>query len=416
MAGCARSEKKDIETITVWHWMSDREEAFQSLAKQFENQTKIKVRFELYAPSEVYSQRIKASAQTGTLPDIYGILGEKRDFASFIRSGYVVDLAEALDRKEGAVAWKDTLFEKALSVNEFLPGNEYGVAPGIYGIPLDVTTIQMVYNKRLYREAGLDPEAPPGTWDEFVAHSRVLKSKGIPRFVSGFGEIWMIDAMASNFAMNIMGEEKVFDTYAGKVPYTDPDWLKLFSIFKQMTDEGILVQGAVTMVNKTAEQTFANERAAYAFNGSWGVNVYKGMNPKLEYGAMIPPKITNLHPMKIWGGAGGSFMVNNQSYRRANAIRFLMWLAMDEQQAFLATETQNLPANKNSLGEIPPILAQFADDMDNVVHPNTYPVHELPAVTEAFDKGIQSILIGEATPEQIAAEVQRIKEKESKKK
>ena len=140
------------------------------------------------------------------------------------------------------------------------------------------------------------------------------------------------------------------------------------------------------------------------------------MNPKLEYGAMIPPKITNLHPMKIWGGAGGSFMVNNQSYRRANAIRFLMWLAMDEQQAFLATETQNLPANKNSLGEIPPILAQFADDMDNVVHPNTYPVHELPAVTEAFDKGIQSILIGERTPEQVAAEVQRIKEKESKKK
>ena len=311
MAGCARSEKKDIETITVWHWMSDREEAFQSLAKQFENQTKIKVRFELYAPSEVYSQRIKASAQTGTLPDIYGILGEKRDFASFIRSGYVVDLAEALDRKEGAVAWKDTLFEKALSVNEFLPGNEYGVAPGIYGIPLDVTTIQMVYNDGLYREAGLDPEATPETWDEFVAHSQVLKSKGIPRFVSGFGEIWMIDALASNFAMNIMGEEKVFDTYAGKVPYTDPDWVNLFSVFKQMTDEGILVQGAVTMVNKTAEQTFANERAAYAFNGSWGVNVYKGMNPKLEYGAMIPPKITNLHPMKIWGGAGGSLMVNN---------------------------------------------------------------------------------------------------------
>lgn len=396
--------------------MSDREKAFQTLAKRFEEDVKIKVQFELYAPSEVYSQRIKASAQTNTLPDIYGILGEKRDFASFIRSGYVVNLAEALGEKEGPIAWKDTLFEKALSVNEFLPGNEYGVAPGVYGIPLDVTTIQMVYNKRLYREAGLDPEAPPETWDEFVAHSQVLKSKGIPRFVSGFGEIWMIDALASNFAMNIMGEEKVFDTYAGKVPYTDPDWVKLFSIFKQMADEGILVQGAVTMVNKTAEQTFANERAAYAFNGSWCVNVYKGMNPKLEYAAMMPPKITNLHPMKIWGGAGGSFMVNNQSYRRANAIRFLIWLTRVEQQAFLATETENLPSNKNSLRQISPILAQFGDDMDNAVHPNTYPVHEISAVTEAFDKGIQSILIGEKTPQQVAAEVQRIKEKESKKK
>ena len=395
--------------------MSDREEAFQALAKQFENDVKIKVRFELYAPSEIYSQRIKASAQTNTLPDIYGILGEKRDFASFIKSGYVADLTGELDKQEGGAAWKDSLFQKALSVNEFLPGNEYGVAPGIYGVPIDVTTIQMVYNKRLYREAGLDPEAPPKTWGEFLAHSRILKQKGIPRFVSGFGEIWMIDALASNWAMNLMGEEKVFRTYEGKVSYTDPDWVKLFSVFQQMAAEDVLVPGAVTMVNKTAEQTFANERAAYAFNGSWCVNVYKGMNPGLQYAAMLPPKVTDAHPMKIWGGAGGSFMVNNQSYRRTNAIRFLRWLTKDKQQAFLATETENLPSNKNSLKQIPPILMQFADDMDNVVHPNTYPVHELPAVTEAFDKGIQSILIGEATPEQVAAEVQRIKEKELRK-
>ena len=53
--------------------------------------------------------------------------------------------------------------------------------------------------------------------------------------------------------------------------------------------------------------------------------------------------------------------------------------------------------------------------MDNTTHPNVYPVHENPVVTEAFDKGIQSILIGEKKPEEVAAEVQRIKEKEQAK-
>jgi ABC-type glycerol-3-phosphate transport system substrate-binding protein len=249
----------------------------------------------------------------------------------------------------------------------------------------------------------------------FVEHCRVLREKGIPRFVSGFGEIWMIDALASNFAMNIMGEKKVFDTYAGKVPYTDPDWIKVLSLFKEMADEKILVEGAVTMVNKTAEQTFANERAAYAFNGSWSVNVYKGMNPNLDYAAILPPKVTNLNPMRIWGGAGGSFVVNDHSPRKESAIQFLKWLTQDTQQAFLSTHTENLPANKASLKQISPILAQFADDMDNTTHPNVYPVHELPVVTEAFDKGIQSILIGEKTPEAVAADVQKIKEKELKK-
>lgn len=419
LAGCAPANDKDSETLTVWHWMSDREETFQTLAKRYEDTTHVKVKFDLYAPSEAYAQRVKAAAQTNTLPDIYGILGEKRDFASFIKSGFVADLTAELGPREGLPMWRDKLFEKALSVNEFLAGNEFEVKPGVYAIPLDVTTIQMVYNKRLYEKAGLDPARPPATWGEFLEHCRILKEKNIPRFVSGFGEIWMIDAFASNYAMNLMGEEKVFNTYRGKVPYTDADWIKVLTLFKQMADEKILVEGAVTMVNKTAEQTFANERAAFAFNGSWCVNVYKGMNPGLRYSALLPPKMTNLNPMKIWGGAGSSFVVNEKSPRREAAIRFLQWLTDDAQQEFLSVETQNLPANRGSLRlleETSPILAEFADDMDNTTHPNIYPVHEIPAVTEAFDKGIQSILIGEKTPEQVAQEVQKLKEKELKKK
>ncbi|HXV19130.1 MAG TPA: extracellular solute-binding protein [Candidatus Omnitrophota bacterium] len=415
LAGCGTADKNDANTLTVWHWMSDRDETFQELAQQYQAKTGIKVKFELYAPSEAYSQRVKASAQTDTLPDIFGVLGESRDFASFVKSGFVADLTGPLSTDDGAGKWKDRLFQKALSVNEFKEGNEYGVPPGYYGIPLDITTIQMLYNKGLYRKAGLDPNVPPDSWEMFIEHCRVLREKGIPRFVSGFGEIWMIDALASNFAMNIMGEKKVFDTYAGKVPYTDPGWVKVLSLFKEMAEEKILVEGAVTMVNKTAEQTFANERAAYAFNGSWSVNVYKGMNPNLDYAAILPPKITNLNPMRIWGGAGGSFVVNDHSPRKESAIQFLQWLTEDAQQAYLSTHTENLPANKHSLKQISPILAQFADDMDNTTHPNVYPVHELPVVTEAFDKGIQSILIGEKTPEAVAAEVQKIKEKELKK-
>lgn len=416
LAGCA-GEAKDPNTITVWHWMSDREDAFAELAARFEKETGFKVKFDLYAPSEIYSQRVKASAQTNTLPDIYGVLGEKRDFASFINSGYIADLTKDFaapnEFESGSEAlWKDSLFEKALGVNAFEEGNEYGVAPGIYGVPIDVTTIQMLYNKKIYEKVGLDPDRPPASFDEFISQARVLKAKGFPRLVSGFGEIWLIDALASNWAMNLMGEQKVFETYAGKVPYTNPDWIKVLSLFKQMTDERMFVEGAVTMVNKSAEQTFANERAAWAFNGSWCVNVYKGMNPGLDYGVFPPPKIEISRPMRIWGGAGGSFVVNARSERREAAVRFLKWMTASAQQAWLSEATVNLPANKQSLEEISPVLSAFADDMESATHPNTYPVHEIPVVAEAFSKGIQSIMIGERTPEQVAQEVQRIKEKE----
>ena len=212
--------------------------------------------------------------------------------------------------------------------------------------------------------------------------------------------------------MNLMGEKKVFATYEGKVSYTDPDWIRVLSLFKQMADEKIIESGAVTMVNKTAEQTFANERATYAFNGSWCVNVYKGMNPGLDYAPMPPPVISEAHPMRVWGGAGSSFVVNNGSPRRDAAVKFLRWLTTEKQQSYLAQQTENLPSAKASLQHISPVLSQFADDMETAIHPNIYPIHENPAVTEAFDKGIQSILIGEKTPEQVAQEVQKTKEKE----
>ena len=416
-AGCAPADKNSSNTLVIWHWMSDREDSLQELTKQYENQTQQKVKLELFAPSEVYAQRVKASAQTGTLPDIYGVLGQKRDFASFIKSGYVADLTEEFEREEdGKPAWKEAFFEKALANNEFLPKNEFNVPPGIYGVPLDATTIQMVYNKGLYEKAGLDPEKPPKTWEEFVGHASILREQGIPGLVGGFGEIWMLDALASNLAMNLMGEDKVFDTYRGDVPYTDRDWIQVLSAFKQMVDQKILVEGAVTMVNKTSEQTFANERAAYSFNGSWCVNVYKGMNPNLKYAPMLPPSLNPTRPMKIWGGAGSSLVVNAKSPRAKEAVRFLRWLTEEPQQIYFSESTENLPANKNSVRKISSVLAGFVDDMETATHPNIYPVQENPVVAEAFDKGIQSILIGEKKPEEVAREVQRIKEKESLKK
>jgi arabinogalactan oligomer/maltooligosaccharide transport system substrate-binding protein len=116
--------------------------------------------------------------------------------------------------------------------------------------------------------------------------------------------------------------------------------------------------------------------------------------------------------MKVWGGAGASFVVNAKSPRAETAVRFLKWLTDDKQQTALFEKTENFPANKASLKQNSRILSEFADDMETATHPNIYPVHEVPAVMEAFEKGIQSILIGEETPEQVAREVRAVKEKE----
>jgi raffinose/stachyose/melibiose transport system substrate-binding protein len=404
LMGCSKPSHPS-DSLQIWHWMTDRQDAFETLAKKYEQETGIKVKFELFSPSDAYSQKVVAAAQARVLPDVYGILDKKSIMASFIKAGYVADLTPYYEADNGA--WEKSIFPKALASNRFEEGNLDGVKPGIYGVPIDVTNMQMLYNKKLLQKAGI--AAPPKTFDEFLAAVAALKRIGVPGFVSGFGELWLADCLASNYAFNIMGEEKVMATFRGEVAYTDPDWIKVFNVFKTLAEKGAFIEGIVTKGNKFAEQDFALERAAFAFNGAWSVNVYNDMNPNLEYGVMLPPAIDPDKPMMIWGGAGASFVVNNNSGNKEGAIKFLKWLSAKEQQAFLATETKSLPANRDALVSIPPVVSEFAQGMDHTTHPTIWKYNEDSLVIEAFDKGLQAIIIGEKTPEQVAAKVQEVK-------
>ena len=48
--GCKKSTPSTNEVV-VWHWMTDRDAALQKLAAQYQKETGVQVRLELYAPS-----------------------------------------------------------------------------------------------------------------------------------------------------------------------------------------------------------------------------------------------------------------------------------------------------------------------------------------------------------------------------
>jgi ABC-type glycerol-3-phosphate transport system substrate-binding protein len=401
------------EEILIWHWMTDRDSAFQELAKQYESTTGQKVIFRLIAPTDAYTQSVSVGAQTGHLPDIYGILADNKTRASYIKAGHVYRLNPLLG--EGKGSWKDRFFEGALQTNYFAPGNEFGVLPGYYGIPIDITTIPMIYNKTLFEKAGLDPESPPETWDEFIAAGEALRKIGVTGFVSGWAEIWLIYSMATNLAHNLMGAEKVMDTFRGRVPFTDPQWVQVFEAFSKMQKSGFADPGLVSLLNKNAEQNFTSERSGMSFNGSWVVNIFGKMNPDLDYGVFKTPALSDQHPRTVWGAAGTVFNVNGNSQNKDKAVQFLKWLTEVPQAAFLLQETHNLPAVRGVEKGVPPILAQFNKMMEDAIHPSRFTANEEPRVVGEIGKKIQSILIGEKTPQQVAQELQAFKDKIKKK-
>lgn len=407
LGGCASdkgiSEKKDV---VVWHWMSDRQSAFEELAERYAQESGVKVDFVLF-PHSVYSQKINAAAAARDLPDLFGILGEKQLFGSYINEGLVADLSSYME--QGSPAWKDRFIDITLQFNSFVENNIYDVSPGIYGVPIDFMSLQFLYNEKLLREAGFD--SPPDTWDEFISISGKIskKNKQTSGFVCGWGETWYIYCLVTDYAFGVMGEDNFFDTLRGEVSYDNQDWIKVFSLFQDMEQANILAPGIVTLNNKESEQYFATNRAAFAFNGSWGVNAYRDMNPDLEYKVMAPPDIKGEYTPKIWAGAGSSFVVSKSSPNKEKAINFLKWLTEKEQQEFLVKETRNLPSVKDCEEEIGENMKEFLKHKEYFTHPRLWPLTEDSRVVEAINVGVQSIIIGDKTPEEVAKKVEEEK-------
>lgn len=418
LAGCAAGKPKE-DKLVIWHWMTDRKDAFAELAQKYTQESGLKVEFKLFFPPEIYSQKVIAAARAKTLPDIFGILGERKTLSSFIRAGYILNLSpymkEEIDGQEKvSIKWKDSFYPQTLRVVTFNEDNAYGVGVGIYGVPIDTTIMQFIYNKTLFREAGLDPEKSPETVDEFIALAQDIKEKtGTAGFICGWGEGWLLNALATEWAINSMGEDKFLKTIEGEIPYTDPDWINVFSLFAKLKNSGILASNIATMTNKEAEAAFAEGKAAFSFNGSWSVNVYKQLSERLDYAFFSLPKASGDHPVKVWGGAGSSFMVDANSPKKDQAIKFLKWLSAKKQQEFLAKETNNLPAIKNVDEKLPPILKSLLGTFRNLTHPDIWPRNEDSRVIEIMNRGLQQIVMGLKTPEKVAGEIQKKKEKVS---
>jgi multiple sugar transport system substrate-binding protein len=63
--------------------------------------------------------------------------------------------------------------------DEFWPGAIKSVTwkGKSYGVPTNNETMALIWNAGIFKEAGLDPEAPPATWDDVVAYSKQIKEK-----------------------------------------------------------------------------------------------------------------------------------------------------------------------------------------------------------------------------------------------
>ena len=161
------------QTLTLW-WLGNQEvpgiEAWleESVAEYQKKYPNITVNTVLQAV-DTYNTTQKTACKAGSGPDIWYNWGGTWSLE---------------------MAWMDCLVpnEEVLSAADLagvpsIEGTRWGGKTWIH--PFELRMFPVVYNKELFKQAGLDPEHPPATWPEFLAAAEKLKAAGIQPLVLG---------------------------------------------------------------------------------------------------------------------------------------------------------------------------------------------------------------------------------------
>ncbi|MBS6642744.1 MAG: sugar ABC transporter substrate-binding protein [Clostridiaceae bacterium] len=237
----------------------------------------------------------------------------------------VINMAGGGDKVDlifGEIGWVPGLEDAGLSVavDEVLPADyladfypsvmeSFNIDGKPYGLPMYVSPYVLYYNTELFEKAGLDPAAPPTTYDEMMEYAEKLSQlkddNGNP--VYAFGQTTAsvpvsgsaINGMIFNFGGTLLDEE-------GNLSIDNQGFKDAITMLKTLDEKGYNPQNAKL---KDLRNLFALGQLAMYYDQSWGYNGIQSINPDAKNFT------ASAKPLK--GGAG-----DGQSILQAHCLIF----------------------------------------------------------------------------------------------
>ncbi|OUE07725.1 maltose ABC transporter periplasmic protein [Clavibacter michiganensis] len=261
---------------------------------------------------------------------------------------------------------------------------------GYYQMPWKSNPVMIFYNKDLFRQAGLDPEAPAlSTYDDFLATSKALVDAGVapnailPAPTSEFFQTQF--DFYPLYAAQSDGAQLVEDgkaTFADEAGYAAADfWASLYS-------EGLAGQEAYT------GDSFADGQAAMSIVGPWAVSVYQD---KVDWGSVPVPTADGKPADEVYTFSDAKNVgLYSACENQATAWEVLKFATSEEQDGQLLELTGQMPLRTDLQGTYAdyftanPAYTQFGDQAARTVEvpggPTT--VEMLQAFRDAWSKAV----------------------------
>jgi len=327
---------------------------------------------------------------------------------------FSIDLHE-LRNLEAIVAFDDVVStnEEREWLNSFYPAlMENGKADGkTWGVPFQRSTIVMYYNKDMFRAAGLDPEMPPTSWEEFISMGKKLTTKDDSGTVQQWGAMipstgypyWMFGALTkqnSEVLMNQEGTETYFDK-PGVVEALEY-WQDLGNKHAMMP-KGMIEWG-------TLRQNFLDQKTAIMWHSTGNLTTVKN-KANFDFGVAKLPGNKELGSPT----GGGNFYIFKDSTdeEKKAALKFVKFMTSAEQAAHWSKSTGYMGVGPNAyetetlkayLKNFPPAAVA----RDQLTHATAeLSTHEAGRVRKFLDDAIQAALTGQSSAEEALTDAQK---------
>jgi multiple sugar transport system substrate-binding protein len=371
-----------VEKVVQTEWANTVIERFEKFHSDIE------VELITSPAGTAYQEKVAVLTAAGMAPDVFTGLGDK---LGFIVRGFAQDITDLVKRDE-----------VELQMNTFFPGvwDSPAYQGRIYGVPHNMTTQLVFYNRDLLQQSGL-PMLPDNwedktwTWERFLEYCMRLTTRSSDGKFTQLALTQATEAMLPDVCWMFGGDWFDSQAYAtgmvDKVTFYTPENIQAYQAQVDLYANYAVAGPAKGMVAWTG---FAQGKIAMDWIGNWRMgNILDLRNSGglgFSLGVAPPPLVLNRENTR-W--TNPLYMSATSKHKDA-AWEFIKFAANQESQELYAVLNRQIPARRSALQAYLQSLGSVFDmplsQVQSVVNGSV--THSRPSIEETiFDVPLEII-------------------------
>jgi multiple sugar transport system substrate-binding protein len=217
----------------------------------------------------------------------------------------------------------------------------------VAGVPIGAQGVVWYYNRALFERAGLDPDAPPTTWQEFSDAAKALSGKGIaPIGMSGVDSNIAWWAWSAFSPQAFPTTDDVLKVRTGEIPLNDPLFLQTLEPIRETYAQGWWNEDFRDRKFTDVESEFAKGKIGMVAGLITSAINWKVWDDKMgrdAYGVFAAPLLPDFEKQGQFFNPTLIYGISTKTDNEATARSWIEFLASKEGQTVLLQESGQFP-------------------------------------------------------------------------